>query len=269
MSCEKIEIAFGDARLAITGHRDLLDGARARFEHFIASESTSSTEREIALEHNGLYRFTDSRGASAEEESVGRLLRTLEARVLEIFIAANPQFVWLHAAAVSNGDRGVLILGRFGSGKSTLSHQFMQRGWKYLSDDAVPVHLGTGRAHPFPRTPNLRTGPTQMWSEERIRELRKTEIQLDASKVCRDPVAIHGIVLPKFNRDADIRLARIGASETAEELIESAMNLAVCAGEALPLLTGLAKRVPAFRLTYAEPSDAADAALEAFAGQNA
>ena len=43
----------------------------------------------------------------------------------------------LHAAGVTNKDRGLLVIGRSGSGKSTLAIGLIRAGWDYLSDDAV------------------------------------------------------------------------------------------------------------------------------------
>ncbi len=55
----------------------------------------------------------------------------------------------MHAAGVCLGDRGVLIVGDGGHGKTTTALAACQRGFAYLGDDVCIVELGAGqgRAH--------------------------------------------------------------------------------------------------------------------------
>ena len=46
----------------------------------------------------------------------------------------------LHAAGVVRQERGYLLLGESGSGKSTTALALVEAGWHYLSDDAVLLH---------------------------------------------------------------------------------------------------------------------------------
>jgi len=46
----------------------------------------------------------------------------------------------LHAAGLVWRGKGVLLVGRSDSGKSTLTYSLVRRGWSYLTDDAVLVH---------------------------------------------------------------------------------------------------------------------------------
>ncbi len=48
----------------------------------------------------------------------------------------------LHAAAMSRGTLGLLIVGESGCGKSTLAHSLLREGWGYVSDDAVLLRIG-------------------------------------------------------------------------------------------------------------------------------
>jgi hypothetical protein len=51
-------------------------------------------------------------------------------------------FTPIHAAFVARGDRGVLLCGDSGAGKSSLAFACSRRGWTFLSDDSV--HLAPG-----------------------------------------------------------------------------------------------------------------------------
>jgi len=57
----------------------------------------------------------------------------------------------IHATAVVRGDRGLLILGAAGSGKSSLALELMARGATLVSDDQVELSAREGRL--FARAP--------------------------------------------------------------------------------------------------------------------
>lgn len=48
----------------------------------------------------------------------------------------------VHAAGLSHGERGVLLAGDTGAGKSTLTISLIRAGWDYLSDDALFLRAG-------------------------------------------------------------------------------------------------------------------------------
>lgn len=63
----------------------------------------------------------------------------------------------LHAGALVSADRALLVVGRSGWGKTTLTTALLQRGWRLLSDDFA-VLRPTGVVTPFPRRLNLTDG---------------------------------------------------------------------------------------------------------------
>ncbi len=51
--------------------------------------------------------------------------------------------ITLHAACVMYQDKGVLLAGNSGAGKSSLSYACARRGWTFVSDDASAFHRNT------------------------------------------------------------------------------------------------------------------------------
>jgi len=64
--------------------------------------------------------------------------------------------VALHASAITDGNRTILIAGDSGSGKSSLAAALMVRGWSILADDLAVVSLdGAGKPVIHPTFPEL------------------------------------------------------------------------------------------------------------------
>jgi len=70
-----------------------------------------------------------------------------------------------HAAALSKGGRGVLLLGASGAGKSTLCAHLIKNGWQALGDDAVGLAIEGNTCVMHPAYPGLRLHPGNTTTE--------------------------------------------------------------------------------------------------------
>jgi len=66
---------------------------------------------------------------------------------------------FFHGATLAVGNRGVLLSGNKGAGKSTLSLALAARGHGFFSDEIAAIHSRTSAVSPFPRAVSIRTGP--------------------------------------------------------------------------------------------------------------
>jgi len=81
--------------------------------------------------------------------------RDVELALIRSAMELATDYLVLHCAALEQGARSVLIAGRSGAGKTTLSLLLRTRGWRLLSDDLAPFHLPSGTLEPFPRALHL------------------------------------------------------------------------------------------------------------------
>jgi len=83
----------------------------------------------------------------------------------EIFDKTND--FWLmtvHAAALTNGKKTILIPAESGSGKTTFAALLQSRGYQLVSDDFVPIDRHLFRAWPFPTAMSVKLGAMEVLS---------------------------------------------------------------------------------------------------------
>lgn len=159
-------------------------------------------------------------------------------------IAVTRTHLLLHAGAVALGDRAVVLCGPMNSGKSTLTGALVERGWTYLTDEAVAFDLADGSLTPYPRplvvegrSRELLKGlaPPPSWRarfRRRAWHLDLTDGTPPSSGSIR-PVAF---VLPSVRLDGPTALEPITAIDAMEGLCRNAWNLRGLGPSAFALL---------------------------------
>ncbi len=77
------------------------------------------------------------------------------------FIYGKKESSWVsfvHASAVTDGKKVLLLSSASGSGKSTLAALLQKKGLYFMSDDIVPLDAETQRAHLFPAAISVKEG---------------------------------------------------------------------------------------------------------------
>jgi hypothetical protein len=76
-----------------------------------------------------------------------------------VTLAAQPELLPVHAASISIGGAGLLLVGNSHAGKTTTSLHLAARGHILLGDEVAPIRLTTNEIVPFRRAVNVRPGP--------------------------------------------------------------------------------------------------------------
>lgn len=80
-----------------------------------------------------------------------------------------PDVFVFHAASVAVGEKGVLLFGKKGAGKTTLSLCLASRGHAFMGDEWGAVSVSTGELLPLRRMASIRSGPSARGVDEYLR----------------------------------------------------------------------------------------------------
>lgn len=211
------------------------------------------------------FRLAGSGVAPPECGSLEEVRRAVRYHATRAFLEAPPERFWVHAAAACRGTRALLVPGARGRGKSTLVTALARAGWRYLSDEAVPLDMADDRAVPFPLTPHVRVGPGVDLAPEAVAALGKRDVMLAPSAICREAVRITEVVFVRYRPGVAATLASAAPGEAAIEILESCLNYRHHGPRAVRYVADLVRRIPAARLTFGDV-DAAVRVLDSTAG---
>jgi hypothetical protein len=200
----------------------------------------------------GGYELTGMRVVEPERGSLGEIRRAVRYHTTRAFVEARTERFWVHAAGACRGRRAMLLAGHRGRGKSTLVTSLARAGWRYLSDEAVPLDMADDRAAPFPLTPNVRIGSGRSLTPEAVAALDKHDVELGPGSICREAVRITELVFVRYVPGASASLAVATPGEAALELLESCLNFLHHGSRAVQYAADLARRLPATRLTFGD-----------------
>ncbi len=184
--------------------------------------------------------------------------------------------ITLHAACVTYGDKGILLAGDSGAGKTSLSYACARRGWTFVSDDAsayrraaeTPMVIGHPQKFRF-REPVLELFP-ELQDFDALRTYGKLEVRthlLEHVKTANESPLDAIVFLNRADHEGGPPVLHpVSEEEVWKRLSFSVWAVQMPAFEdrlnALRRLLG----VPAFEMRYSAMSPAIDL-LEDFAGQ--
>ena len=176
-----------------------------------------------------------------------------------------PQYLQLHASALSINGEGLILPGKSGSGKSTLAAGLLTSGFKYLSDEFAMLHTDTLEMHPYPRAvcvkkPSHAAIASVGLSIHRRRYYHKKAKGyvgfVDPFSVGDDvispPVPIRHVIFPTYTPGTEPTLIPISRAEAAFDLQHVCFNLLRCKGIGLSTLAGMIRQAACYRLIAGE-----------------
>ena len=125
-----------------------------------------------------------------------------------------PNFIFLHAGVVADGDRAIVTPGLSFAGKTTLVRALVEAGALYYSDEFAVLDE-TGLVHPYPKPLSLRTPEGGALAEMRVEQL--------GGRAGVHPVPLGLVAIARYRPDAEWNPRRLTKGAGALALLEHAV----------------------------------------------
>ncbi len=246
---EDLFVEFDSSQLRVrTDAAEVRDYLAGAFEHMLSAPSARSIGELHILRSGEGYAIADGRKLEFRGVAASDLLPLLKDEVRVRFMRSRPDLLWLHAGAVERGGAALLISGPSGQGKSTMTTLLCERGWRLLSDDIAPVRMDADEVIPFPQSPLRRVHPGHEIQPDAVNTLAKQGVAIAASMVRRTAAPIKALVFVAYGQAGG--LVPIPRGSAAMEILKNSTNFIDHKGAAVDRAVEIARRVPAYRLSY-------------------
>jgi hypothetical protein len=212
---------------------------------------------EVCYQNNVFLLLVNSQ-ITAQELSLSDLIYQIKYQVIRHLMEARSNLLWFHAGAAALGETAIMFSGLSGRGKSTLVVNLCDRGWKYLSDDILPLNIDTGQFLPFPQMPKVRENVKQQLSSDCLDELKQVDIQLKSEIICRKAMSVKAIIFPYYCYNSPTELLSFSRANAALDLLQNCLNFLEHQEKALSYVAELVKSTPTFTLVFNDGSCATD-----------
>lgn len=196
-------------------------------------------------------------------ESQYALSYTLMNEVLYHCINTNAEQHALHAGAVWKDTSCIVLAGKSGRGKSSLTAWLISHGYQYLTDELVFLSRG-GIVSPVIRPISLKLKiENTVWLAPDIDYSEVISCDegsmiphrlLNADFRMRQPQATH-VIFPEFREDADLEFEPITPAKSTLHLIESYVNARNLPDYGIAELSVIVRQCQSYRLTYSSFKD--------------
>lgn len=192
-----------------------------------------------------------------------KLAASLEYVLIMHSLETTTSVVPIHAAVLVRDGSALLLVGKSGTGKTTLALELVGRGWDYLSDDLAAIDRSSRRVRPFPKP--LKIEDREVW--ERLAPLWTPpgwlpqphgEFMVPAAALSAIPMGLVPVTNVMFLEPSlsTTSLAELNGDEamtTARDRIRATDK------EALELVRLVFDSAATFRLTFRDPTSGAEA----------
>ncbi|MFT6289457.1 MAG: hypothetical protein ACJAR2_000042 [Ilumatobacter sp.] len=177
---------------------------------------------------------------------------------------AHPERLHLHAGAVADHNRGVVIAGFSGSGKSTLVTSLVRAGFDYLTDERVAIDTADLTVSGFPKPISLVGGSFEVFPDLHPTVLghgqaTDTEWQIPASAIGTGALLTEMnaqvVVFVNYEEGSDVSVERVHPVTAVGRLLHDSPDIARFGGAALRVCGQLCVSTLCVEVTYSEPSD--------------
>ena len=231
--------------------------------HDIPAPQSGDDDVVLAVASPEAEQFTMSRNGKElySGQSPGELANLLVGETIYNLADRSRGGLVFHAGAVSRHGAGVLLPGKTGAGKTTLTAWLVARGLNYLTDELIYIETGASRFDAFTRPLNVKSAALPLLQDEFAIDPAEY-----GSLVCqqatlvphralnaqqhREQPSLRLVVFPEYVRDASFRVERLSAAQIGFRLMGCLVNARNLAGHGFDEVARLSRAVAAYSLQY-------------------
>jgi hypothetical protein len=174
----------------------------------------------------------------------------------------------LHAACVAYQDKGVLLVGGTGVGKSSLTTHLLLEGWDYLTDELSFLLVGGLTCQGFARPIQLKKSSVKLFSEALLSAENSGQLLASVFGCLLQPqgvgsnalsqVEIGCILLPRYQPQNELAITRHTKAQAGFELMQCLINARNLPRHGFSKIVRLASSIPVYRLIYSNFNQISD-----------
>jgi len=217
-------------------------------------ESSSLVHLEVWAEDSSWLLRRDGRDITTASSEFA-LRRAVVAEVNAGAIQALSRSIGFHAGAVEFPAGIVIFPGHSNAGKSTLVAQLLQRGHRYLTDEASAINVISGDVLPFTKSLCIDSGARSLFSDlAPPNQATSPSWDVDPARIgpgklgeAGPPVAF---VFPTYQVGGELAFSALTRVAAMERLLENSFDFAATGEAGAERMLALADNVPCFELLH-------------------
>lgn len=159
----------------------------------------------------------------------------LEWVITKSILHSHNHLLQLHAAGLIKDERYLLIVGRSGAGKTSLSLSLLSRGWKCLSDEIIFIDPSSFHVLSLPRNFHVNHDTLRLFrgldsrTDTTLLQDNSGKVRMNPAHMMYNPLFIKAaplcLVFPDHGPDYQTQVTRLGETQSLALLSASTINL--------------------------------------------
>ncbi len=217
-------------------------------------------------EDDGLWLWQDDK-LLFKDSSAGSMADHLMSQACFTLAYQSREGLLLHSAAVQMSGQGIILPGKTGAGKSTLTAWLLSHGCRYLTDEMVHIANESDTISGFARPITIKA-PARQLLLELLKEdwppggmLQSEPIymvspELFGAQILAGDSPLDLIIFPRYQPDQKVEIRQLSKALTAFELMKCLANARNLTDHGFSEAVRLAAATPAYSLSYGDTEQA-------------
>ncbi len=264
MPANDLTIHFGGNGVRFSGdHTETIKTLGAHFKYCSTAEGTVVANYNITTVSDSVFAVSLNGGDLFSNLSREQVLWHLMQDAIPRLNGASSACLIFHAAALSLHNRGLILCGQSGSGKSSLTSWLTASGLDYLTDEVIAVPVEDGPISGLTRSIVIKNGSAFIWQHWLTNPDPECFFQFQNGAAwivptlfnpngIRQNITPRMLVFPQYNPNAGLHTEPLKQADTLFRLLQNLVNARNFADGGLSTASRLARQVNAWQLTYSD-----------------